>query len=139
MGNVLEALPFGNSITRIDLTGNQLKASLEHGVSLAEQEEGRFPQVAGIRFVWDAKLPVGKRVTKVEIKDGSGNFQLLNPQATYRMATNNFLASGGDGYRIFAEGQNLLETGYLLSDAIAEYISASSPLQVKTENRIVRQ
>jgi 5'-nucleotidase/UDP-sugar diphosphatase len=139
MGNVLEALPFGNSIARIDLTGNQLKASLEHGVSLAEQEEGRFPQVAGIRFVWDAKLPVGKRVTKVEIKDGSGNFQLLNPQATYRMATNNFLASGGDGYRAFAEGENLLETGYLLSDAIAEYISASSPVQPKIENRIVRQ
>jgi len=139
MGNVLEALPFGNSIARIDLTGNQLKASLEHGVSLVEQEEGRFPQVAGIRFVWDAKLPVGKRVTKVEIKDGSGNFQLLNPQATYRMATNNFLASGGDGYRVFAEGQNLLETGYLLSDTIAEYISASSPLQIKIENRILRQ
>ncbi|PZO39453.1 MAG: multifunctional 2',3'-cyclic-nucleotide 2'-phosphodiesterase/5'-nucleotidase/3'-nucleotidase [Pseudanabaena frigida] len=139
MGNVLEALPFGNSIAQIDLTGNQLKASLEHGVSLAEQEEGRFPQVAGIRFVWDAKLPVGKRVTKVEIKDESGNFQLLNPEATYRMATNNFLASGGDGYRVFAEGQNLLETGYLLSDAIAEYITASSPLQIKAENRIVRQ
>ena len=138
MGNVLEALPFGNSIARIDLTGNQLKASLEHGVSLAEQEEGRFPQIAGIRFFWDSKLPVGKRVTKVEIKDGSGNFQLLNPQATYRMATNNFLASGGDGYRVFAEGQNLLETGYLLSDAISEYITASSPLLVKTENRIVR-
>jgi hypothetical protein len=49
------------------------------------------------------------------------------------------MASGGDGYSAFAEGKNLLETGYLLSDAIAEYISASSPLQVKIENRIVRQ
>ena len=39
----------------------------------------------------------------------------------------------------FAEGKNLLDTGYLLSDAIAEYVSARSPLQVKTENRIVRQ
>lgn len=95
--------------------------------------------MAGIRFVWDAKLPTGKRVAKVEVKDESGNFQLLNPQAIYRVATNNFLASGGDNYRTFAEGKNLLETGYLLSDAIAEYISASSPLQVKTENRIVRQ
>ena len=139
MGNVLEVLPFGNTITRVELTGKQLKAALEHGVSAAEQGEGRFPQVAGIRFVWDLKLPVGKRVTKVEVKDESGNFQLLNPQTMYRVATNNFLASGGDGYSAFAEGKNLLETGYLLSDAIAEYIITSSPLQVKIENRIVRQ
>ena len=139
MGNVLEALPFGNTITRVELTGQQFKEALEIGVSIAEQEGGRFPQVAGIRFVWDIKLPVGKRVTKVEVKDTSGNFQLLNSTAIYRVATNNFLASGGDGYRTFAEGKNLLETGYLLSDAIAEYISASSPLQPKLENRIARQ
>lgn len=139
MGHVLEALPFGNTITRVELTGKQLTEALESGVSMAEQGEGRFPQVAGIRLVWDSKLPAGKRVTKVEVKDASGKFQLLNPQDVYRVATNNFLASGGDGYRVFAEGQNLLETGYLLSDAIAEYITASSPLQVKTENRIVRQ
>ena len=139
MGNVLEALPFGNTITRVELTGKQLKEALESGVSMAEKEEGRFPQVAGIRFVWDVKLPAGKRVTKIEVKDASGNFQLLNPKEIYRIATNNFLASGGDGYRTFAEGKNLLETGYLLSDAIAEYISANSPVQPKIENRIVRQ
>ncbi|WP_199310689.1 bifunctional metallophosphatase/5'-nucleotidase [Phormidium tenue] len=139
MGNVLEALPFGNTITRVELTGKQLTEALESGVSMAEQGEGRFPQVAGIRFVWVSKLPAGKRVTKVEVKDASGKFQLLNPNQVYKVATNNFLASGGDGYRVFAEGKNLLETGYLLSDAIAEYISASSPLQIKIENRIVRQ
>ena len=139
MGHVLEALPFGNTITRVELTGKQLIEALESGVSMAEQGEGRFPQVAGIRFVWDSKLPAGKRVTKVEVKDASGKFQLLNPKDIYRVATNNFLASGGDGYRSFAEGENLLETGYLLSDAIAEYITAMSPLQVKIENRIVRQ
>jgi 5'-nucleotidase / UDP-sugar diphosphatase len=139
MGHVLEALPFGNTITRVELTGKQLTEALESGVSMAEHGEGRFPQVAGIRFVWDSKLPAGKRVTKVEVKDASGKFQLLNPKDIYRVATNNFLASGGDGYRSFAEGENLLETGYLLSDAIAEYITAMSPLQVKIENRIVRQ
>ncbi|MFM7601021.1 MAG: bifunctional metallophosphatase/5'-nucleotidase [Pseudanabaena sp.] len=139
MGNVLEVLPFGNTITRVELTGNQLKEALESGVSMAERGEGRFPQVAGIRFVWDVKLAAGKRITKVEVKDASGNFQLLNINAIYKVATNNFLASGGDGYRIFAEGKNLLETGYLLSDAIAEYITANSPLQVKTENRIIGQ
>ena len=139
MGNVLEALPFGNTITRVELTGKQLQSALEHGVSLAEQEEGRFPQVSGIRFVWDVKLPTGKRVTKVEVNDGSGNFQPLKADEMYRVATNNFLASGGDGYRAFAEGKNLLETGYLLSDAIAEYIGINSPLQRKTENRIVTQ
>ncbi|WP_217901521.1 bifunctional UDP-sugar hydrolase/5'-nucleotidase [Pseudanabaena sp. SR411] len=139
MGHVLEALPFGNTITRVELTGKQLTEALESGVSMAELEEGRFPQVAGIRLVWDSKLPAGKRVTKVEVKDASGKFQLLNSNQVYKVATNNFLASGGDSYRVFAEGKNLLETGYLLSDAIAEYITASSPLQVKTENRIVRQ
>jgi 5'-nucleotidase / UDP-sugar diphosphatase len=139
MGNVLEALPFGNTITRVELTGKQLQSILENGVSLAEKEEGRFPQLAGLRLVWNPKSPAGNRITKVEIVSESGNFQLLNPQTIYRVATTNFLASGGDGYRDFAEGKNLLDTGYLLSDAIAEYVSARSPLQVKTENRIVRQ
>jgi len=139
MGQVLEALPFGNMITRVDLTGAQLQSALEHGVSAAEQEDGRFPQVAGLRFVWDLQRPVGKRITKIEVSDRAGKFQLLNPQAIYRVATNNFLAAGGDGYRIFAEGKNLWETGYLLSDTIAEYIGTSSPLQVQIEARIVRQ
>ncbi len=137
MGNVLEVLPFGNTITRIDLTGQQLQEALENGVSLAEQEEGRFPQIAGLRFEWNRNLVAGNRVTKIEVKNESGKFELLNPETIYRVATNNFLASGGDGYSVLAKGKNLLETGYLLSDAIAEYISANSPLQVKTEQRIV--
>lgn len=139
MGNVMEALPFGNTIIRVDLTGKQLQEALENGVSLAEQQEGRFPHVAGMRFVWDAKLPAGKRVMKVEVRDVSDNFQLLNPATVYRVATNSFMASAGDGYRTFVEGRNLMDTGYLVSDAIADYISASSPMQIKTENRIVRQ
>jgi 5'-nucleotidase/UDP-sugar diphosphatase len=56
MGNVLEALPFGNTITRVELTGQQLIEALESGVSKAEQEEGRFPQVAGMRFVWKLRM-----------------------------------------------------------------------------------
>lgn len=139
MGDVLEALPFGNTITRLDLTGAQIKAALEHGVSMAEQGEGRFPQVAGLSFTWNPQAPAGQRVTQIAIANLSGKLQAIAPQETYRIATNDFLVSGGDGYSIFAKGKNILNTGFLLSDVVADYIKEIRTVRGKLENRIVKQ
>ncbi len=138
MGDVLEAIPFGNTVTRIDLTGEQIKTALEHGVSAAEQAEGRFPQVSGIFFTWEPQAPVGKRIKKILIKDQFGKAQVIAPQSTYRIATNNFLTSGGDGYSVFAKGKNILDTGYLISDVVADYIKEIFNVRGKLEDRIVR-
>ncbi|MEM7213713.1 MAG: bifunctional metallophosphatase/5'-nucleotidase, partial [Pseudomonadota bacterium] len=67
MGEVLTVLPFQNVLSTFKLTGANVKAALENGVSQIEEGAGRFAQVAGIRYSFDAKAEVGSRITKVEI------------------------------------------------------------------------
>ena len=56
MGEVLTVLPFQNTLATFELTGDEIVAALESGVSQVEDDKGRFPQVAGLRFTWDATM-----------------------------------------------------------------------------------
>ncbi|WP_029214760.1 bifunctional metallophosphatase/5'-nucleotidase [Kallotenue papyrolyticum] len=135
LGEVLEVLPFGNTIARVDLTGAQLRQALENGVSQVEQGAGRFPQVAGMRFTYNPAAPAGNRVVSVEILQ-NGSYVPLDPNATYRVITNNFMLGGGDGYAVFTQGANKLDTGFILADVVADYIRARSPVNPQVEGRI---
>jgi 5'-nucleotidase len=137
IGEVLEVLPFGNTIARVDLTGAQVKEALENGVSQVETGAGRFPQVAGIRFTWNPAAPAGSRVVSIEVADGAGGYKPIDPAATYRVVTNNFMLTGGDGYSVFQAGANQLDTGFILADVVADYIRAHSPVNPSVEGRIV--
>ncbi|WP_322490470.1 bifunctional metallophosphatase/5'-nucleotidase, partial [Chloroflexus sp.] len=139
LGEVLEVLPFGNTIALVDLTGAQVKAALENGVSQVETAQGRFPQVAGIRFTFTPNRPAGERILSLEVANGD-TFVPIDPATTYRVATNNFMLGGGDGYSVFTEGKNKVDTGFLLSDVVADYIGTISPVEDKDipGNRITR-
>lgn len=139
LGQVIEVLPFGNTITRLDLTGAQIKQVLEHGVSEAERGEGAFPQVSGVRFAWNPKAKPGSRITSIKVKKAQGQETELQPNATYRVVTNNFMMQGGDGYEIFKQGKDQVDTGYLMADVVADYIRRQTPISITTENRIIRQ
>jgi 5'-nucleotidase len=104
--DVMAILPYENPIVKIEVTGATLRAALEHGVSRSaeEKEPGRFPQVSGLRFIFDARLPVGSRVTSIEV-----NGQPLDDKKTYTLATNTFVAlKGGDGYTMFGGAKMLV-------------------------------
>jgi len=62
----------------------------------------------------------------------------IDKTATYRVATNDFMFGGGDGYDMLAQGTNVYQTGLLLSDALAEYIQAHSPVNPTVEGRITK-
>ena len=96
--DIYSALPFDNYIVAIKLTGRQMKEALEHGVSGVENEEGRFPQVSGSRL----NIPRRKREAQGSRKFPSPvkPFQL---DREYIVATNDFMAVGGDGYEAFGE------------------------------------
>lgn len=133
MGQVLDVLPFGNTLALVTLTGVQLLAALENGVSQIELGAGRFPQVAGLRFTFTPNYPGNSRILGAEIQQADGSFVMLDPTATYRVVTNNFLLTGGDGYVSFREGQNRVDTGFIMADIVADYIRANSPI---TENQV---
>lgn len=131
VGQVLEVLPFGNTLAVATITGAQVKEALENGVSQIESGAGRFPQIAGFSFTYDPSLPVGSRVTSITY-----NSAALDPAASYRVATNNFMLVGGDGYTAFTQGSNSFDTGFILADLVEQYITANSPLNIGTDGRI---
>jgi 5'-nucleotidase/UDP-sugar diphosphatase len=137
MGQVLEVLPFGNQITVLTLTGEQVSEALENGVSQVEEEAGRFAHVGGMRYAFDPTAEAGARIASVEIWDASSeSYVALDPAATYILATNNYLADGGDDFSVFTEASDRYETGWLLSDTLAEYLRAFSPVSPSAEGRI---
>ena len=97
LGEVLTTMPFGNNLVTLEMTGQEIIDSLEHGVSGVETAEGRFPQVAGLTFSFDEKLPVGERILDVNVKTKNG-YEDIDPESMYTVATNAFMADGGDGY-----------------------------------------
>jgi 2',3'-cyclic-nucleotide 2'-phosphodiesterase (5'-nucleotidase family) len=133
----------------VKLTGRQLQDTLEHGVSGVEDEEGRFPQVSGLVFTYDPRAPKGSRVRDVWI---GGN--PLDVEREYSVATNDFLAAGGDGYQAFSEavksskdyalsggimkGDRLVysDSGRWLRDVIVGYMQKQKVVSAKTEGRI---
>src|SRR5688500_11208066 len=99
MRDVLSILPFNNPIVKVEVTGKTLMEILEHGVarSREDNEPGRFPQVSGLKFTFDASKLPGQRITHATVAD-----KPVTPHATYTIATSDFLVSrGGDGYTMF--------------------------------------
>jgi len=143
LGQVLTVLPFGNTIATFGLKGSDLRAALENGVSRAEnpgnEGTGRFPQVAGMTYVWNPQAPVGSRIVSVQIKQPDGTYQALDPNATYKVATLDFTRQGGDGYSVFGEKAiDPYDFGPTLADVVAAYIGAHSPVASAVEGRITQ-
>ncbi|WP_145050445.1 5'-nucleotidase C-terminal domain-containing protein [Paenibacillus xylanexedens] len=112
LGDLLTVMPFGNNLSALKMTGKEITAALENGVSGVETGEGRFPQVSGMRFYYDSTKPgekidsvtnqvtqMGKRIIKVQIKNANGTYTDIDPNGYYIVATNSFMANGGDFYR----------------------------------------
>ena len=77
LGDVLTVFPFGNLVSEFGLTGADVVAALENGVSLVEEGAGRFPQVSGIRYTWDGSQPAGSRIVTVEVQGEDGTYAAI--------------------------------------------------------------
>ena len=133
---VLTELPFGNKTVVLRLTGAQVREALENGVSRAAHPSGRFPQVSGLAFSFDARRPEGERVTSVTV----GGAPLEDGRA-YTLATNDFLARGGDDYRVFKAGEVLIDSasGELMAGQLIDHIIAAGTVSPAIEGRITRE
>lgn len=137
MGEVLTVLPFQNTLSTFQISGAGLMAALENGVSQVEEGAGRFPQVAGMKFTWDAnKTPEEGRIVEAMVMQ-DGKWAALDAAAEYSVVTNNYVRGGGDGFKMFAtEGKNAYDYGPSLEDVVAEYLGSSSPYKPYTDGRI---
>lgn len=136
MGEVLTVLPFQNTVATFQLKGEDIRAALENGVSQIDEGAGRFMQVSGLKYSFDRSKPAGGRVVSVEVKEGDA-FVPLDPAKTYIVAANNYVRTGGDGFKVFAtKAINAYDFGPNLEEAVAAYITANSPYKPYTDGRI---
>jgi 2',3'-cyclic-nucleotide 2'-phosphodiesterase (5'-nucleotidase family) len=134
--DILTELPFGNTTVLVAISGADLLAALENGVSQVEDGAGRFPQVSGLTFSFDASKPAGERVSDVAVRGVP-----LNEGATYRVATNDYMLGGGDGYTTLGNGQVIIDAAAatLMANTVANYITAmGGEVRVENEGRITR-
>ncbi|MCI5100578.1 bifunctional metallophosphatase/5'-nucleotidase [Phaeobacter italicus] len=137
MGEVLTILPFQNTLSTFEISGEGVVAALENGVSQVEEVKGRFPQVAGLKFTWDPSVaPNEGRVQEVMVAEGDG-YVAIDPAKTYVVVTNNYVRNGGDGYKMFAgDDKNAYDFGPDLADVLAEYLAEQGPYTPYTDGRI---
>jgi len=129
-GDIIRVFPFGNSIEVKRVTGQDIKEALEHGTRTYPEPSGAFPQVAGLTFVIDVSRPEGDRV--VEVMVGS---EPLDLEKEYTLATNDFVAAGGDGYHMIATTPTLHQM-MTMDEALIEYIRERGELTPVVEGRI---
>ena len=139
MGEVLTVLPFQNVLSTFSLTGADVKAALENGVSQVEEGAGRFAQVAGLKYSFNPGAKAGRRITSIEVMQ-NGDWAPLNDSAVYGVVSNNFMRSGGDGYVVFAENAiDAYDFGPGLENVVAEYLAANGPYTPYKDGRITAE
>jgi 5'-nucleotidase / UDP-sugar diphosphatase len=132
--DILTELPFGNATAMVEITGKDIKDALENGVSQIDNRAGRFPQISGMTIEIDTKAAVGSRITSVMVGG-----KLLDPSAKYKVATNDFMLSGGDGYSALGRGRTLIgkTDGKLMASVVMGFVRQVGAVQAKTDGRIV--
>lgn len=134
--DVLTELPFGNRTVLLELTGSDVIAALENGVSDVENSAGRFPQVSGITVVYDPKKKPGERIVSV-----TAGGQPIDPAKTYKVATNDYMAKGGDGYTAFRAGKVIYgeRDAKLMANDVMAYLRSAGQVDSKVEGRVTTQ
>ena len=131
MGEVLTVLPFQNTLSTFQVTGAVLLEALENGVSQVEEGAGRFPQVAGMTYAFDAAQPAGSRISDVMIAGAP-----LDLAKTYGVVSNNYVRNGGDGYKMFRSAMNAYDFGPDLADVTAEFLAKNGAFTPYKDGRI---
>ena len=121
LGDINNVLPFTNIITVCEITPKDVYAALEHGYSLLPEENGAFSQT-DLRVVYSASAPAGERIKKVYL--GNVLLDRNDDETLYKVASNDFMAAGGDGYTMFGR---VLTEGGLLNEVFADYLAKLYP------------
>lgn len=120
LGEVNSVLPFTNIVTVCEITGDEVYQALEHGYSMLPETNGAFSQT-DLDVTYDAALPAGERILDVKL-----NGESIDRATTYTVATNDFMAAGGDGYTMFGR---ITQEGRVLNEVFADYLAELYPPQ----------
>ncbi|MFJ4965887.1 bifunctional metallophosphatase/5'-nucleotidase [Streptomyces sp. NPDC088729] len=136
-GEAFTVQPFTNMMNVVDLTGAQLVAALQQQVSGSNEASPKILQVSkGLTYTLDLTKTGASRVVADSVKL---NGAAIDPAATYRVAMNEFLAGGGDGFAALGQGTNKLVGASdldLFNAYLAAHSTAAAPLAPPATDRI---
>lgn len=134
LGDAYTALPFGNSVGIVQISGSGIWSALENGVS-NYPSDGRFPQISGFKFTFDPALDSGARVTSVTTTSGKA---IAKDSTMYSVAAPDFMIYGGDGYTQFdrksVQIRDLMVDVFV--DALKKELQAGKTTKMVTDGRI---
>ncbi|HEX4298485.1 MAG TPA: bifunctional UDP-sugar hydrolase/5'-nucleotidase [Devosia sp.] len=131
--DVFTELPFGNKTVVAEITGKALRDALENGFSEIGGGDGRFPQISGMTVVVDPSKTPGARVQSVSVGG-----KPLDPTATYKVATNDYMLGGGNSYTALGTGKVLVDASaaHLMASDVIDYVTAQKTVNVTLDGRI---
>jgi 5'-nucleotidase/UDP-sugar diphosphatase len=132
--DIIAEMPFANRAVTIAISGAGLKRALENGLARWPNPSGRFPQVSGLAIVADASRPRGARIVSLKIDNAP-----IEDDRIYRVATNDFLARGGDDYVTFRDASQLLPIGDspLIANQVIDYVQDLGTVRTAIEGRVI--
>ncbi|XP_073948296.1 apyrase-like [Choristoneura fumiferana] len=139
---LLMAVPFENYVQVYDLKGRYLLEALEFSVGVAQSGDfysGRMLQIGGMRNVYNASAPAGSRVASALVRCigcSVPHYQPLDPEATYRIVTQNYIGDGGGGYTMLSENRENLENLRLDYVMLQDYIRQQGAVLQDLDGRI---
>ena len=128
--DMVTVFPFGNTVMVKEISGSDLKAALEHGVSEYPNEKGAFPHTAGMTFTVNAYKEAGNRISDLKV-----NGVAVEANKMYTFATNDFVAAGGDGYTMLAKYPIKAEYNTLM-DTLLAYVEKLGTVEGKFSPRM---
>lgn len=134
-GDVLTVLPFGNPLAIIEVTGEELKSTMEHSLKNFPAENGGFLHIAGMKVVFDMNAEAGNRVVSMKIEGKE-----VEASNMYKAATNTFTAAGGDGFEALGQAYKdgrVSEPGFSDWENLADHLKSLGTVNQGIEGRIV--
>jgi 5'-nucleotidase len=126
----LRVLPFNSTIVTFTITGRQLTQALENSASKLPEANGRFLQMSGLSVTYDSSAPAGSRVRDIMVGG-----RPLEATQRYSVATDAFLADGGDGYTMFTDAHDRIDRQIPMRDLLLAALR-ERPLKASLDGRI---
>lgn len=136
-GDIISLQPFKNTIVTFSIRGDQLVYILEHGLSefFASNSSARLLHVSGMKYSWNPELPLGERITGIEILDSEGRSSRINFDQVYTASTAEFLFTGGDNFD-FSNATDAISGGQDLQGAVIQILQAKPSISLENIGRI---
>lgn len=126
--------PFGNKVVSLKIKGEILKQAIEHGLSAYPGSSGGYPHLSGVKIKFDPSRKKGDRVISFEIKG-----QPLQKDKEYILATNSYLAAGGNGYTMFKGAPMVIDdkSGLLIAQVVGQAVAKAQTIHPKVDGRVL--